>query len=278
MDYLGKTDYPSIPDSKLAATVMAELKWHREQDNLLRGQYWEDGKGCAVGCLLKGDNHEEYPEAFGIPIMLAQLEDRFFEGVTKKRSVVWPEEFMGACMAVGKTRKARMKKLGVVGWQLLHWVLTDELPKTVVGDGEIYDNVRKAIAQCADALLPLTKGKKVNKKAARAAAYASHATLAATDAAYAAAYAADAAYAAARAAADAARAAAAYASHATLAATDAAYAAAYAANAAYAASRAAAYATYAAADAAYAAARAAAYERMADKLLQLINEAKDATN
>ena len=169
MNYTQKTDYPSIPDAQLASVVMAELQWHYEQDCIVKGKYWENGKGCAVGCLLKGSNHIEYEKSFGIPVMLAHLEDGMFEGLPKSDAALFPLDFMGACMTVGKTRKQRMKKLNVVGWQLFHWVLTEELPKTIIGNGDVYDNVRKAIAQCADVLVPLTKGKKVNKKQARAA-------------------------------------------------------------------------------------------------------------
>lgn len=237
MNYLEKTDYTKITDAELAATVMAELEWHREQDAFVQGRYWSNGKGCAVGCLLKGDNHEEFPNAFGIPEILAHLDDRLFEGLPKADSVAWPEEFMGACIKVGQTREERMKRLGVVGWQFLYWLLTEELPKSVVGEGEIYDNVRKAIAQCADVFLPLiTKGEKVDKAAAaRAAARATHAAAAAADAV-------DAAYPAAR----------------------AMHAAAYAADAVNAADAAAA---------AAAAADAAEHKRMAVKLIQLIQAA-----
>ncbi|MGL6123877.1 MAG: hypothetical protein ACRC1W_12875 [Shewanella sp.] len=189
MNYNTKTDYRSIPDGQLAVTVMAELAWHREQDNLAKGQYWEGGKGCAGGCLLKNGEHSEYPLAFGIPIMLAGLQDRFFEGVTEERSKLWPEEFMAACMEIGGTREERLKRLEPVGWQLMHWVVADELPKSVIGEGKIYNDARKVIAQCADALLPLTQGKPLDKKAAKraiadanAASYAVRAARAAVDA------------------------------------------------------------------------------------------------
>lgn len=232
--YTEKTNYAEIPDATLAAAVMAELEWHRQQDNFIQGIYWTKGKGCAVSCLLKGDNHAEFPSAFGITEMLARLDDKLFEGLPLEDSKQWPIDFMGACMKVGITRDERLKKLQPVGWQFLYWLLTDELPKAVIGTGEIYDNVRKAIAQCADVLLPLIRGEEVDKAAALAAA--ANATNAADGAAN--------AVAAARAA------------YATADAVDAA-------RAADAADYAAAYATAYAADA-------TAYKRMAEKLLELI--------
>lgn len=259
--------YETLPDGELAAAVMAELKYHYENDEIVKGRYWENGKGCAVGCLLKSPNHMEYEEKFGIPVMLARLEDTIFECLPNELSKKWPQRFMGAALKVGKTRQERLALLKPVGGQLLHWLLTDELPRIVMGKGRAFDDVRAAIAQCALVLEPLTKGQSVDKGAADAARDAAHAACAAraADAAARAAYAArDAAltaYAAARAAAYAARAAA-YAADATYAARAAyaAEAAAYAADAAYAAARAA----DAAADAG------AAHERMADKLVELI--------
>ena len=223
--YQEKIAYASIPDADLSTAVLAELQYHYDHDEIIKGRYWEAGKGCAVGCILKNDNHMEYETEFGIPVMLAKLEDRIFEGLPNGQSKAWPQLFMFTALSVGKTRKERMKLLQLVGWRFLYWLLKEELPKNVVGEGKIFDDVRSAIGQCADVLYPLTKGDKVDKKSAADAADA----------------AADAAYAAAYAAAD--------------AACAAAYAAAYAAGAAY------------------AAAGAGCYQRMADKLIELINEA-----
>ena len=41
-------------DAGLKDFVLAELARHREAERLLQGHgYWEDGKGCAVGCTLE---------------------------------------------------------------------------------------------------------------------------------------------------------------------------------------------------------------------------------
>lgn len=39
-------------DAQLKADMLREMKWHREQDMLQRGQYWAYNfeRGCAVGC------------------------------------------------------------------------------------------------------------------------------------------------------------------------------------------------------------------------------------
>ena len=244
-------------DPAIKSKLLADLQAHADADRLVKGQYWENGKGCAVGCTLHSvgadgaaNNHSEYETRLGIPQMLARLEDTIFEGLPNADAMQWPMRF-SAAIATGAD-------LSRVGWQWLHWLLTDGLPR--VNDPV----VNAAIKQCADVLLPLIRGEPVDRAAAYAAARAADAAYAAAraaDAAYAAAGAADAAYAAARAAADAAARAAAYA-----AARAAAYAAADAAADAADAARAAA----GAADAA----RAAAYQRMADKLVQLLEDAK----
>jgi hypothetical protein len=257
-------------DPTLKAKYLSRVQDHQAADEIAQGFYWESGRGCAVGCTIHGRNHMAYERELGIPVMLARLEDQIFEGLPLEMAKAWPARFLGA-VTPGSD-------LSQVGWKFLHWLLTDQI--RVEGEGKIFDDVRKAIKQCADVLVPLKDGGVVDKDAAyvaadaaanaayaaRAAAYAADAAAyaaGAAGAARAAAYAADAAaYAAgaagaaraARAAAGAARAA-----RAVDAAAGAVDAAAYAARAAY-------VAAYVAANAAYA----AAYQQMADKLIELI--------
>ena len=70
-------------DYELKAQVMKELAEHREADRLVKGRYWENGKGCAVGCLVKSDDHELFSERYGIPVELVYLNDRTFERLEK---------------------------------------------------------------------------------------------------------------------------------------------------------------------------------------------------
>ena len=242
-------------DPAIKSKLLADLQAHADADRLVKGQYWENGKGCAVGCTLHSlgvdgaaSNHAEYETRLGIPQMLARLEDTIFEGLPNADAMQWPMRFSAAI-----TPGADLSR---VGWKWLHWLLTDGLPR--VNDVA----ATAAIKQCADALLPLTRGEPVDRAAADAACAAADAAADAARAVRAAADTADAAraaYAAAYAAARAAAHAAAYA--AARAAADTAYAAC-------AAARAAAYA------AARAAAHAVAYQRMAGKLVQLLEDAK----
>jgi hypothetical protein len=52
-------------------TILAQLSAHAKADEIIKGQYWKDGKGCAVGCTIHSGNHAEYERRFGVPQMLA---------------------------------------------------------------------------------------------------------------------------------------------------------------------------------------------------------------
>jgi hypothetical protein len=223
-------------DPAIKAKYLTRVEAHAAADEIIQGAYWERGKGCAVGCTVHSSLHANYETELGIPRMLAKLEDRLFEGMTNGSAKTFPASFLNAI-----TPGADLSR---VGWQFLHWLLSEELASR--------DDPRVAqeIKACADVLVPLTKGEPCDRNAAdlarRAARNKASEMWNAADAAAAAAYAADAAASAASAAA-----AAAYAADA--AAADAAYAADAAARRAN--------------------ARLACYQRMAEKLLQLMADA-----
>src|SRR6185437_702181 len=213
---------------------IARLQMHADADEIVQGQYWENGKGCDTGCSFHSDDHGEWPRQLGIPIIIGKLRDRIFEGLPNAEAKLFP-------LACSKATPVGVD-LENVWRKLMIWLLVDET-EGVIKYAKNEDG-RKAIQNIADAF-ERSLATEVSRdewwelrKTARSAA----------DAAYAAAYAAayDAAYAAAAAAAAAADAA--------YAAADAAYAAAYAAYAAAAAAADAADAAAAAADAADAAA------------------------
>jgi hypothetical protein len=144
--------YPGGAATK--AAILAQIRAHRLADQIVKGEYWEDGKGCAVGCTIHSSDHAEYETRFGIPQMLAWLEDRIFEGLPNAEAMLWPERFMDA-INVGAD-------LSRVGWQFLHWLLTD----STINPGINHLLVQDAIKQCANVLVPLTKGQPIDKIAA----------------------------------------------------------------------------------------------------------------
>ena len=85
-------------DEKLKAKTLREMRQHQKADEIIQGQYWEDGKGCAVGCLTKDPSggHEKYPTLWGIPEPLAYLEDTLFESLSVEDSKEWPARFLSA--------------------------------------------------------------------------------------------------------------------------------------------------------------------------------------
>ena len=75
---------------------IAQVRAHREADQLVKGIYWENGKGCAVGCTVHGNNHRAYEIELGIPAELAFLEDQIFERLPNGQAMLWPERFLQA--------------------------------------------------------------------------------------------------------------------------------------------------------------------------------------
>jgi hypothetical protein len=141
--------------SEIKETYLARVRAHALADEIAHGFYWENGKGCAVGCTIHSGAHKNYETELGIPIMLARLEDRLFEGMSNGKSKEFPERFLSA-IPVGAD-------LSLVGWKFLHWLLTEEL---VSSD---HPKVKDAIKRSADVLVPLTKGLPVDREEAIAA-------------------------------------------------------------------------------------------------------------
>jgi len=222
-------------DPAIKANLLASLKAHAKADAIIHGTYWEEGKGCAVGCTLESighsnhDDHMAYETKLGIPVMLARLEDTIFEGLPNGKAKAWPVRFSQAIKPGAD--------LSLVGWKFQHWILTGS---GLINDGGRED-VRAAIKQCADVLVPLTKGLPVDVGVARSAVWS-----------------AESAWPAARSAAESAR----YAAW-------SAESAARSAESAWSAARSAESAAWSAWPA-----RSAAYERMAEKLLRLLRAAK----
>ena len=226
-------------DATIKSAIMAGLAVHRAADELVQGSYWENGKGCAVGCTLetirvmKGAktidhfSHKLAETETGIPQILWRLEDCIFEGLPNAAAKGWPEQFTDAIRPGAD--------LAMIWPRFALWLLTEELPQFTRRAASTAALAEVAVLYrewCESGKNPncerwigVRKNAAYADAAASAAAYAAAAD-ADADAAYAAAYA---AYAAASAAASAYADAAAYAS----AAADAAYAAAYARYSAY---------------------------------------------
>jgi hypothetical protein len=193
------------------------VKSHQIADEIVKGTYWEDGKGCAIGCTIHSSDLSAYETELGIPRILARLEDGIFEKLPNHLAMIWPERFLDAITPGAD--------LGLVWPRFAIWMMID--PKWGVAQFAKSDQSKKSIRDVANVYKIKLIGENISRETWTAAAAAA---AAASDAAYADAAAA-AAYAAYAAAAAAYAADAAYAAYAIVDAADAAYATAEVADA-----------------------------------------------
>ena len=102
-------------NQELKSALVAEIRKHREQDQVIQGNYgtYEDGRfrGCAVGCAIhsylvaagedsivvgNSEYHDKYESLFGIHKILAELQDVIHDGLSDESFPTWPERFMEA--------------------------------------------------------------------------------------------------------------------------------------------------------------------------------------
>lgn len=83
-------------DTKVKAKYVARLKAHKLADEIQKGYYWENGKGCAVGCTIHSNRHDAYETELGLPKWLAYLEDEIFEGLANEEAKEFPLAFLKA--------------------------------------------------------------------------------------------------------------------------------------------------------------------------------------
>lgn len=120
-------------NQELKSALVAEIRKHREQDQVVQGSYGEDStgkfRGCAVGCAIHSladingtflftDDHGIYERELGIPRILAELQDVIHEGLSDESFPTWPERFMEAVPTE--------KDLSLAFPKFALWFLTDE--------------------------------------------------------------------------------------------------------------------------------------------------------
>ena len=238
-------------DKAVKEKYLARVKNHAEADEIVKGIYWENGKGCAIGCTVHSDNHNAFETELGIPEWIARCSDTLFEGMSNERSKKWPIEFLKA-IPVGVC-------LEEIKVPFLIYILESSLDsmRKCEYDKEKWPDVDSAIKESKlvvnQMITALKSGDKKTISAARSAARsAESAARSAASAAW------GAAWGAARSAESAAR---------------SAESAAWGAESAESAARSAESAARSAESAAWSAARSAesaAYEKFADKLLELV--------
>lgn len=99
--------------------LMAQLQAHYDADEIIQGKYWENGKGCAVGCAIHTKNHIEYELRYGVPRELAILQDVIFENLHNQNAKEWVMDFW---------RPIKQGKYLTGVWnKLVVWILSDDI-------------------------------------------------------------------------------------------------------------------------------------------------------
>lgn len=106
-------------DAKIKEKYLRRVRTHKKADEIIKSQYWEEGKGCAVGCTLHSSNHTAYESELGIPAQLAYLEDGIFENLPNGQAKEFPERFLAAIKPGAD--------LSHVVNHFLIWLLVDEV-------------------------------------------------------------------------------------------------------------------------------------------------------
>jgi hypothetical protein len=136
---------------------IAQVRAHRLADQLVHGQYWQDGKGCAVGCTIHGDNHFAYESELGIPVELAYAEDHIFESLPNGNALMWPERFLQAIPVGVDLRATHVNKRYVLALLtdekrgIMRFIKNDETRKRAT---EVVDFLKQGISEPAPTAAP----------------------------------------------------------------------------------------------------------------------------
>jgi hypothetical protein len=154
-------------DKKVRSKYINRVKAHQEADEIIKGKYWEKGKGCAVGCTIEGSDHDRYPTELGISWRLALIEDSLFENLPNGEAKKFPLQFLQA-VQLGSDTELVYKKFVI-------WVLGDKKDGlvNVVKDEKQKDLLNRILKLYKKSLTKEIKQSEWKKLADEASAYAS---------------------------------------------------------------------------------------------------------
>ena len=81
-------------DPAIKEKYLNRLHSHYKADEIIKGKYWENGKGCAVGCTIHSSSHDAYETELGISWQLAIIEDNIFEKLENGDAKKFPIQFL----------------------------------------------------------------------------------------------------------------------------------------------------------------------------------------
>ena len=145
---------PSIKEKYLN-----RVQEHYQADQIIKGEYWQNGKGCAVGCTVHSNIHNKYESELGIPENIAHLQDTIFENLPNELAKEFPIQFLSA-IKVGADLK-NVSNLFTI------WVLTDEKYGVLqyAENKKIVQDVADALAKDMVTPVPAEKWEELRKNA-----------------------------------------------------------------------------------------------------------------
>src|SRR3982751_3087847 len=110
-------------DAAVKEKYVSRVKAHYDADDIIQGEYWENGKGCAVGCIVETSDspHFTMSQELGWPLWLCKLTDKLHEGQTNEQSKEWPVKIVNA-VPVGLSKR----QFDIVKAKFFHWLFVDE--------------------------------------------------------------------------------------------------------------------------------------------------------
>jgi len=104
-------------DPQLKAALLARLEGHRLADEIVQHDYWQNSKGCLIGCAIHGNNALKFEHEFGLSVYVARLGEYFFETFPLDKAKTLPVEIIEA-IPVGVDSS-------LVWPHFWHWQVTD---------------------------------------------------------------------------------------------------------------------------------------------------------
>lgn len=123
-------------DPAIKKKYIDRVSEHEKADAIVKGKYWENGKGCAVGCTIEGNDHKRYEIELGVPEAIARLENFLFERLPNESAKTFPRRFLEAIKPGAK--------LHLVAPKFIVFVLKDVMKVKEAAEDK---NVIKAITQ-----------------------------------------------------------------------------------------------------------------------------------
>jgi hypothetical protein len=158
-------------DASLQAMVLEQVAAHTAADEIIQGEYWENGKGCFIGCIAHGSDTNKVFDLTGFPLMLTRIAEGIFENLPNDTAKGFPQRVISA-PRLGSD-------LSLVAWKFLQETVTEAL--------QLADEDTRARCQAAlDVVAAKARGEVVDPAIADAAAHAAGAAYVAGAAAHAA--------------------------------------------------------------------------------------------